>query len=71
LAIVNVIFVFFLYLPSFEPVVPNTSYSPFNALLTALSLVGIGWVLFRGPVLPRRIRAALPSRGAVAPASSG
>jgi hypothetical protein len=46
LAIVNVVFVFFLYLPSFEPVVPGTGYSPFNALLTVLSLAGIGWVLF-------------------------
>ncbi|HVV89965.1 MAG TPA: hypothetical protein VHB53_05680 [Solirubrobacterales bacterium] len=71
LAIVNVVFVFFLYLPSFEPVVPNTSYSPFNGLLTALSLVGIGWVLFRGPELPGRIRTALPRRGEVAPVSSG
>jgi hypothetical protein len=71
LAIVNVVFVLLLYLPSFEPVVPNTSYSPFNALLTALSLAGIGWVLFRGPVLPDRIRAALPKRSdPVAPASS-
>jgi len=72
LALVNVAFVFLLYLPSFEPVVPDTSYSPFNGLLTALSLAGIGWVLFRGPVLPDRIRAALPKgRGPVASVSGG
>jgi hypothetical protein len=71
LALVNVVFVFFLYLPSFEPVVPNTSYSPFNGLLTLLSLAGIGWVLFRGPVLPSRVRTARSRREAVAPASSG
>lgn len=71
LALVNVAFVFLLYLPSFEPVVPGTTYSPFNAVLTALSLAGIGWVLFRGPVLPRRVQAALPRRGSVDDARVG
>jgi hypothetical protein len=69
LALVNVAFVLLLYLPSFEPVVPNTSYSPLNGLLTVLSLVGIGWVLFRGPVFPKRIAAALPWRDPVTPVS--
>ncbi|HVX34492.1 MAG TPA: hypothetical protein VHA80_15255 [Solirubrobacterales bacterium] len=67
LAIVNVIFVLALYAPSFEPAVPNTSYSVLNGLITVLALAGIAWVLFRGPVLPQRISAALPWRDSVAP----
>jgi hypothetical protein len=63
LALVNVVFVFLLYLPSFEPVVPGTSYSPFNGLLTVLSLAGIGWVLFRGQIGGRRLAAGDPAAG--------
>jgi hypothetical protein len=52
LALVNVVFVLLLYAPSFEPPEPGTSYSVLNGLLTLAALGGIGWVLFRGPVLP-------------------
>jgi hypothetical protein len=70
LAIVNVLFVLALYAPSLEPQVEGTSYSVLNGLLTAISLGGIAWVLFRGPVLPQRLAAALPRRagGAAVPA---
>ncbi len=61
LAIFNVLFVLALYAPSFEPPEPGTSYSVLNGLLTLISLGGIAWVLFRGPVLPQR-RAAMPVR---------
>jgi hypothetical protein len=71
LAVVNVVFVLLLYLPSFEPVVPGTSYSVLNGMLTVLSLAGIGWVLFRGPVLPGRLAAALPRRRSTMPALKG
>lgn len=47
LAGVNVLFVLFLYAPSFAPPEGGTSYSFLNGLLTALSLVGIGYVLLR------------------------
>jgi hypothetical protein len=63
LALVNVLFVLALYAPSFEPPEPGTSYSVLNGLLTLISLGGIAWVLFRGPVLPQRLAAALPGRG--------
>lgn len=56
LALVNVVFVLFIYTPSFEPPVPGTSYSVLNGLLTALSLIGIGWVLFRDYIPGRRRR---------------
>ncbi len=55
LALVNVVFVFLLYTPSFTPVVEGTSYSFLNGLLTAAALGGIAWVLFRGAVLPRPV----------------
>jgi hypothetical protein len=69
LALVNVLFVLALYTPSFMPPEPGTSYSVLNGLLTVLSLGGIAWVLFRGPVLPRRLAAALPRRGPATPVS--
>jgi hypothetical protein len=69
LAIFNVLFVLFLYTPSFTPPEPQTTYSVLNGLLAALSLGGIAWVLFRGPVLPQRVAAALPWRGPATPVS--
>jgi hypothetical protein len=47
LGIVNVLFVLFLYAPSFEPPEAGTSYSVLNGLITALAVIGIAWVLFR------------------------
>jgi hypothetical protein len=55
LALVNAVFVLLLYAPSFTPVVEGTSYSFLNGLLTAAALCGIGWVLFRGAVLPQPV----------------
>jgi hypothetical protein len=46
LALVNVVFVLFLYAPSLTPP-EGTSYSFLNGLLAALSLVGIGYVILR------------------------
>ena len=57
LALVNVVFVLFLYTPFFEPPYPGIGWSPLNIALTALSLVGIGWVLFRD-LIPGRTRQA-------------
>lgn len=52
LALVNVAFVLLLYTPFYESPYP-IAFSPYNAVLTALSLAGIAWVLFRG-LLPGR-----------------
>lgn len=46
LALVNVLFVLFLYTPSLTPP-EGTSYSVTNALLTVLSLAAIGYVILR------------------------
>jgi hypothetical protein len=66
LGIVNVLFVLFLYAPSFEPPVAGTSYSVLNGLLTVIALAGIAWVLF-GPLVggrkPAIGRRRLPGRG--------
>jgi hypothetical protein len=63
LAVVNALFVLAIYTPSLEPPEPGTSYSVLNGLIVLLALAGIAWVLFRGPVLPQRLVAALPRRG--------
>jgi hypothetical protein len=47
LGIVNVLFVLFLYTPSFEPPEAGTSYSVLNGLIALLAVLGIAWVLFR------------------------
>jgi hypothetical protein len=54
-ALVNVVFVLFIYTPSFEPPFPGTSYSVLNGLLAAASLIAIGWVLFNGLIGTRRL----------------
>jgi hypothetical protein len=46
LVALNVLFVLALYVPSLTPE-PGTSYSPLTALLTLISLGGLGWVLWR------------------------
>jgi hypothetical protein len=68
LALVNVLFVFLLYAPSFEPPVAGTSYSVLNGLLTLVSLGGIAWTLFGGPTLRQQFTSALPRRGGTVPA---
>jgi hypothetical protein len=55
LGIVNVLFVLFLYAPSFEPPEAGTSYSVLNGIIAALALIGIAWVLFRPTIGGRRV----------------
>jgi hypothetical protein len=71
LGIVNVLFVLFLYAPSFEPPEAGTSYSLLNGLITALAVLGIAWVLFRPLIGGSQRPAALPlrrKRGSAVPA---
>jgi hypothetical protein len=58
LAIVNAVLVLLIYAPSLTPP-EGTSYSDLNGLLTVAALCGIGWVLFRGAVLPAPLAARL------------
>jgi MFS family permease len=65
LALVNVLFVLFLYAPSLTPP-EGTGYSFLNAVLAALSLVGISYVIFREarpdvPLLARLSRPKVPA----------
>jgi hypothetical protein len=79
LAIVNAALVLLIYAPSLTPP-EGTSYSDLNGLLTAASVFGIVWVLFRGPMVPQPVIDLLPrgwfgstgrSRGSGGPGGGG